>query len=79
MFSIFLFFILLFIDTDKQQAINLFLGTFKPKENIRKIWDIPTDYYLHHSSTMNLKSFAVRQRYAITVNYYAFVNQPSIC
>ncbi|XP_066936633.1 polyphosphoinositide phosphatase-like [Clytia hemisphaerica] len=52
-----------FSDTDKQQAINLFLGTFKPEGKYTNIWDIPTDYYLHHSSTMNLKSFSVRQSY----------------
>ena len=39
------------------------MGTFKPDLKDANIWDIPTDYYLHHSSTMNLKSFAFRQRY----------------
>ena len=52
-----------FTDTDKQQAINLFLGTFKPYGNIYHIWDIPTDYYLHHSSTINLDSHSIRQSY----------------
>lgn len=53
----------LWADTDKQQAINLFLGTFKPHPKRTNIWDIPTDYYLHHRSTMNLKSFSLRQRF----------------
>ena len=58
-----MYYFIFWIDTDKQQAINLFLGTFKPDLKDTNIWDIPTDYYLHHSSTMNLKSFAFRQRY----------------
>ncbi|XP_057307626.1 polyphosphoinositide phosphatase-like [Hydractinia symbiolongicarpus] len=52
-----------FTDTDKQQAINLFLGTFQPHEKLPNIWDIPTDYYLHHSSTTNLEQHSVRQSY----------------
>lgn len=52
-----------FTDTDKQQAINLFLGTFQPYGNNYHIWDIPTDYYLHHSSTINLDSHSVRPSY----------------
>ena len=36
-------------DTDKQMAINVFLGVFKPKEGTTDIWDLPTDYYLHHT------------------------------
>eukprot|EP00731_Ephydatia_muelleri_P032040 Em0023g547a len=38
-----------FTDTDKQMAINVFLGVFKPKEGTTDIWDLPTDYYLHHT------------------------------
>ncbi|XP_028391065.1 polyphosphoinositide phosphatase-like [Dendronephthya gigantea] len=37
-----------FTDTEKQQAINLFLGKFIPSENCLPLWDHPTDYYLHH-------------------------------
>lgn len=37
-----------FSDADKQNAINLFLGVFKPVENKPSLWDLTTDYYLHH-------------------------------
>ena len=36
-------------DNDKQMAINVFLGVFKPKDGTTDIWDLPTDYYLHHT------------------------------
>ena len=48
---------------DKQQAINLFLGTFKPTKSTPHIWEMGTDYYLHHSSTTNLRNFNTRQSY----------------
>lgn len=37
-----------FTDSEKQQAINLFLGKFIPGENCLPLWDHPTDYYFHH-------------------------------
>lgn len=39
-----------FQDTGKQDAINLFLGFFKPSldENAPHIWDLSSDYYLHN-------------------------------
>ncbi|XP_065648224.1 polyphosphoinositide phosphatase isoform X2 [Hydra vulgaris] len=52
-----------FTDTDKQQAINLFLGTYTPNEKLPNIWDMVTDYYLHHNSTTNLDNFTVRPSY----------------
>lgn len=36
------------IDTEKQHAINLFLGLYVPSENNQPIWEQNTDYYLHH-------------------------------
>lgn len=39
----------LFSDAEKQHAMNLFLGLFLPEENQPPIWDMITDYYLHHS------------------------------
>lgn len=39
------------LDTDKQMAINVFLGVFVPQEGGVNIWDLPTDYYLHHTSS----------------------------
>jgi hypothetical protein len=42
--------VFLYLDSEKQQAINLFLGKFIPRENSLPLWDHPTDYYLHHVS-----------------------------
>ncbi|KAJ1372607.1 hypothetical protein KIN20_034800 [Parelaphostrongylus tenuis] len=37
-----------FGDYDKQAAINLFLGVFKPQiSSNQALWDLTTDYYLH--------------------------------
>ena len=44
------------IDSDKQQAINLFLGMFKPRLGQMDLWELPTDYYLHHTKTTELPS-----------------------
>ncbi|KAJ3090387.1 phosphatidylinositol-3,5-bisphosphate 5-phosphatase, partial [Physocladia obscura] len=50
-----------FTDAEKQDAINLFLGNFTPSPNGPMIWDLPTDYYLHHSPDPLVK--AVRRSY----------------
>ncbi|XP_048577491.1 polyphosphoinositide phosphatase-like [Nematostella vectensis] len=52
-----------FNDADKQQAMNVFLGVFVPRNGILNIWDLPTDYYLHHSSTRNLRRNKTRKSY----------------
>ena len=52
------------VDNDKQQAINLFLGVFKPKEGSLNLWDLPTDYYLHHCDTKLLQGISFKPRYA---------------
>ena len=39
----------LFLDADKQNAINLFLGVYKPGKSVIPIWELLTDYYLHNS------------------------------
>ncbi|XP_071801050.1 polyphosphoinositide phosphatase-like isoform X1 [Asterias amurensis] len=41
-----------FSDADKQSALNLFLGVYRPKLTGPSLWDLPTDYYLHHSEAM---------------------------
>ncbi|RWS18050.1 hypothetical protein B4U79_03976 [Dinothrombium tinctorium] len=42
-----------FSDWEKQNAINLFLGVFKPYENPDiRLWDLSTDYYFHNSRSM---------------------------
>uniref|UniRef100_UPI00398E66EA polyphosphoinositide phosphatase n=1 Tax=Pristiophorus japonicus TaxID=55135 RepID=UPI00398E66EA len=45
-----------FSDADRQDAINLFLGVFQPMEGKSHLWELPTDYYLHHKNTMELLS-----------------------
>ncbi|XP_063228139.1 polyphosphoinositide phosphatase isoform X3 [Bacillus rossius redtenbacheri] len=37
-----------FSDAEKQHTMNLFLGLFVPHESQPPIWDMLTDYYLHH-------------------------------
>ncbi|GAB2217534.1 hypothetical protein Drorol1_Dr00000731 [Drosera rotundifolia] len=36
-----------YTDGDKQDAINLFLGYFKPQEGKPALWELDSDYYLH--------------------------------
>lgn len=35
-------------------AINVFLGVFQPEEGDANIWDLSTDYYLHHTAAREL-------------------------
>lgn len=37
-----------FIDAQRQEAINLFLGNFVWEKGLPMLWDLNTDYYLHH-------------------------------
>ncbi|KAM5256122.1 polyphosphoinositide phosphatase [Ctenodactylus gundi] len=43
-----------FSDADRQDSINLFLGVFHPTEGKPHLWELPTDFYLHHKNTMKL-------------------------
>ncbi|XP_044594224.1 polyphosphoinositide phosphatase isoform X1 [Cotesia glomerata] len=38
-----------FSDQEKQHTINLFLGLFTPEEGRAPLWELLTDYYLHHT------------------------------
>ncbi|OIT35684.1 PREDICTED: phosphoinositide phosphatase SAC1 [Nicotiana attenuata] len=38
-----------YTDGEKQDAINLFLGYFQPKEGKPALWELDSDYYLHVS------------------------------
>ncbi|XP_073975881.1 polyphosphoinositide phosphatase FIG4 [Rhodnius prolixus] len=40
-----------FSDSEKQHAMNLFLGLFIPRRNETPIWEQTTDFYLHHPET----------------------------
>lgn len=44
-----------FSDAEKQHTINLFLGLFIPEENKPPIWELTTDYYLHHAMARGFK------------------------
>ena len=48
--------LIILVDADKQMAINVFLGVYKPGEGIPDIWDLSTDYYLHHTMARVLPS-----------------------
>lgn len=36
-----------FTDRAKQDAMNLFLGYYKPFRDTKALWDYETDYHLH--------------------------------
>ncbi len=38
-----------FMDSQRQEAYNLFLGNYIFAQGQPMLWDLPTDYYLHHS------------------------------
>ncbi|KAL7785238.1 Sac1 domain protein [Trichoderma ceciliae] len=39
-----------FLDSQRQEAYNLFLGNYIFAQGQPMLWDLPTDYYLHHAS-----------------------------
>ncbi|KAJ3681440.1 hypothetical protein LUZ60_015929 [Juncus effusus] len=43
-----------YTDGEKQDAINLFLGYFKPQEGKPALWDLDSDYYLHVSGYLDI-------------------------
>lgn len=44
-----------FTDNFKQDAINIFLGHFVPKEGEPPLWEFESDYYLHNFEVLNGK------------------------
>ncbi|KAL1994994.1 hypothetical protein VTN49DRAFT_1181 [Thermomyces lanuginosus] len=38
-----------FLDAQRQEAYNLFLGNYIYAQGQPMLWDLPTDYYLHHT------------------------------
>lgn len=57
-------------DADRQDSINLFLGVFKPAEGKPHLWELPTDFYLHHKNTLGLSQ--TRQRYFAVLVFVLF-------
>lgn len=47
------FVVVYFPDSDKQNAINLFLGMFEPVDGQTNIWELTTDFYLHNRVTIH--------------------------
>ncbi|KAM3721339.1 Polyphosphoinositide phosphatase [Dirofilaria immitis] len=45
-----------FGDYDKQNAINLFLGVFRPSNSSCHLWDLGTDHYLHFPADFKMKA-----------------------
>jgi len=46
--------LLLFLsDSDKQNAINLFLGMFEPSDGEPNIWELTTDFHLHNKLALS--------------------------
>ncbi|RKF82296.1 Polyphosphoinositide phosphatase [Golovinomyces cichoracearum] len=39
-----------FLDGQRQEAYNLFLGNYEYKEGQPLLWELATDYYLHHTN-----------------------------
>ncbi|KAK9447710.1 SacI homology domain-containing protein [Limtongia smithiae] len=44
-----------FVDSQRQEAINLFLGNYVFETGQPMLWDLSTDYYLHHGVPGNAK------------------------
>ena len=43
-----------FMDSQRQEAYNLFLGNYTIEKNRPMLWDLTTDYYLHHSDPRSM-------------------------
>lgn len=43
-----------FLDRQRQEAYNLFLGNYKFAQGEPMLWDLSTDYYLHHADPRTL-------------------------
>lgn len=48
-----------FLDAQRQEAYNLFLGNYIFSQGTPMLWDLPSDYYLHHT---NPKSHREKKR-----------------
>lgn len=55
-----------FLDAQRQEAYNLFLGNYIFSQSQPMLWDLTTDYYLHHSDPRALTALR-RRNY---VNWY---------
>jgi hypothetical protein len=46
-----------FLDSQRQEAFNLFLGNYIYSQGQPMLWDLASDYYLHHSDPRLFKSY----------------------
>ncbi|KAF4988176.1 hypothetical protein FGRMN_9921 [Fusarium graminum] len=56
-----------FLDSQRQEAYNLFLGNYIFSQNQPMLWDLATDYYLHHADPRDW-SIELKHDY---INWYA--------
>lgn len=49
-----------FLDAQRQEAYNLFLGNYIFAQGQPMLWDLPSDYYLHHSDPRSWRSHQQR-------------------
>lgn len=63
-----------FLDSQRQEAYNLFLGNYTFVQGQPMLWDLTTDYYLHHA---NPRAWSERKRRSY-VKWYsdAFLDSP---
>ncbi|KAF9193375.1 phosphatidylinositol-3,5-bisphosphate 5-phosphatase [Haplosporangium sp. Z 767] len=50
-----------FVDAEKQDAMNLFLGNYRTRKGTPALWELPGDYHLHNTTDPELKK--VRKSY----------------
>lgn len=43
-----------FLDAQRQEAYNLFLGTYRYEHGRPMLWDLSSDYYLHHTEPRSI-------------------------
>ncbi|KAK5085940.1 phosphatidylinositol-3,5-bisphosphate 5-phosphatase [Lithohypha guttulata] len=43
-----------FLDAQRQESYNLFLGTYRYRNGYPLLWDLSTDYYLHHTEPRSM-------------------------
>lgn len=65
-----------FLDSQRQEAYNLFLGNYIFSQGQPMLWDLATDYYLHHSDPRNW-SASIKRDY---INWYtpAFLEERKV-
>lgn len=58
-----------FSDNDKQQAINVFLGLYKPETGKPNVWELGTDFYLHNQELFTLGRKYTNRKYLLKFKF----------